>query len=118
MIDPNVSFHKYENTPRAAFNIISNPSLGILNGLSIPSGICLYKNKNCERVIPREKFSRSSSTITTKCISDGVFDKLFNLASYKTSRKRGKTRHLKKYNNNNNLTAGPKTSYKKKNKKI
>jgi len=94
MIDPNVSFHKYDNTERIAFNIISNPSFALLNGLSIPSGFCLRKNKMNERVIPKVV---SGDELTGKCISEGLYDKLFNLACYKPSRKRCKTRNLKKY---------------------
>ena len=108
MVDPNVSFHKYDNTERLAFNIISNPSLSLLNGLSIPSGFCVYKNKNNERSFPKVV---SGETIKGKCIAEGVYDNLFNLACYKSSRKRGRTRNLKKNYNN---SAGKKTSYKNK----
>ena len=107
MIDTNISFRKYDNnTERAAFNIISNPTHGILNGLSIPSGLCLYKNKTNERLFP---INSKDDTYTNKCISEDVYSKLFNLACYNPSKTATKTRNLKKHNN-----IKKKTSYKKK----
>ena len=43
-INTNVTFNTYKDDKRTAFGIISNPEFAMLNGLSIPSGICLYKN--------------------------------------------------------------------------
>ena len=51
-IGKNVTFHKNKDDHRTAFEIISDKDFDMLNGLSIPSGICLYKNKMDERNVP------------------------------------------------------------------
>ena len=115
-IDRNVRFNTYNNEHRPAFDIISNPEFSMLNGLSIPSGICLYKNKLDERKVGSETLS---DTFTNKCIPEGLYNKLFNLAcdtlpsknNLQRSRKSRKTRNFKK-----SKLLGSKTSNKNKNK--
>lgn len=116
-IDTNATFNTYNDEQRTAFDIISNPEFSMLNGLSIPTGICLYKNKMDERSFPE----LVSDTFTNKCIPEGIYNKLFNLACYTSStptnkkhktHKTYKTRNFKK-----SKLVGSKTSNKKKNKK-
>jgi hypothetical protein len=110
MVDTNVTFHKYDNIGRAAFNVISDPAFSMLNGLSIPSGICLYKNKRDERLFPVDSKEMFSDTLSTNCISEGVYNKLFNLACYSQPKKTAKMRNLKKSSSH----LRRKASYKKK----
>lgn len=103
-LDTNVSFNTSHNEHRTAFDIISTSKFGMLNGLSIPSGICLYKDKKRERSVPE----MSSETMTSKCIPEGLYSKLFNLACYKIDR----TRKFKKSKSNKRI--GSKNTNKKK----
>jgi hypothetical protein len=102
VVDTNVTFNTRNNEQRAGFDIVSNPKFGMLNGLSIPSGICLYKNKRYERMFP------VSDTLSDNCIPESLYDKLLNLARYTPSKKTHKTRNFKK-----SKLAGSKTSNKK-----
>lgn len=120
-IDRNVRFNTYNNEQRPAFDIISNPEFSMLNGLSIPSGICIYKNKLDERKVGPETLS---DTFTNKCIPEGLYNKLFNLAcdtlptknNLQRSSKSRKTRNFKNSIKKSKLV-GSKTSNKNKNKK-
>jgi hypothetical protein len=115
-INTNVTFNTYNDEHRTAFDIISNPDFSMLSGLSIPTGICLYKNKMDERSFPE----LGSDTFTNKCIPEGIYNKLFNLACYTSSIPTNKTHKHKTYKTRNNFKksklAGNKTSNKNKNK--
>lgn len=99
-IGKNVTFHKNKDDHRTAFEIISDKGFDMLNGLSIPSGICLYKNKMDERNVPEPNLEK---TFTNKCIAEGL--------SYITPKTSRKTLNFKK-----SKLPGSKSSNKKKTK--